>query len=123
MDGLRSHMMRAASYTSAADALRAQLDEGDFDIVVSDLNVRAMGGSNCASASPQMLTSVIVMTACGSLDAAVAAIRAGAYDFISKPIRSRRRHRRQTRHRHRSFNGRGEGGLRRSRRSGRATMS
>ncbi len=87
VDGLRSHAMRAASYTSAADALRA-LDEGDFDVVVSDLNMRAMGGIELCErvAANRPDVPVIVMTAYGSLDAAVAAIRAGAYDFISKPI-------------------------------------
>jgi two-component system, NtrC family, response regulator AtoC len=87
VDGLRDHAARAPSQTSAAEALRA-VDEGDFDVVVSDLNMRAMGGielcERIAANRPDI--PVIVMTAYGSLDAAVAAIRAGAYDFISKPI-------------------------------------
>ena len=86
-DGLLAHAMRSTSYTSAADALRA-LDEGDFDVVVSDLNMRSMGGIELCErvAANRPDVPVIVMTAYGSLDAAVAAIRAGAYDFISKPI-------------------------------------
>jgi DNA-binding NtrC family response regulator len=86
-DGLRAHAIRSSSHTSAADALRA-LDEGDFDVVVSDLNMREMGGIELCKqvAANRPDVAVIVMTAYGSFDAAVAAIRAGAYDFISKPI-------------------------------------
>lgn len=60
----------------------------DADVVLTDLN---MGKTSGLDVCRQLATShpdvpVIVVTAFGSLDAAVSAIRAGAYDFITKPI-------------------------------------
>ena len=74
-------------HTSAGDALRA-LEEGDFDVVVTDLHMREMSGLELCErvATNRPDVPVVVLTAFGSLDAAVAAIRAGAYDFISKPV-------------------------------------
>ncbi|MEO8874768.1 MAG: sigma-54 dependent transcriptional regulator, partial [Polyangiaceae bacterium] len=70
-----------------AEALKL-LDEQTFDVVVSDLNMREMGGlelcERVALNRPDI--PVILLTGFGSLDSAVAAIRAGAYDFISKPV-------------------------------------
>ena len=60
----------------------------DVDVVVTDLN---MPGEDGISLCRKLVANrphvpVIVITAFGSLDAAVAAIRAGAYDFITKPF-------------------------------------
>lgn len=72
---------------SGADALVA-LDGGEFDIVVSDINMPGMSGIEfCRLAHtswPQL--PVVLITAFGSMETAVSAIRAGAYDFISKPV-------------------------------------
>ena len=60
----------------------------DFDMLVTDLNMRGLGGIELSHAIRENRPDlpVIVLTAFGSLDTAIAAIRAGAYDFISKPI-------------------------------------
>ena len=72
---------------SAAEGF-ALLDAEDFDVVVTDLNMRGMNGlelcQRIAGNRPDI--PVIVITAFGSLETAVAAIRAGAYDFITKPF-------------------------------------
>jgi two-component system response regulator HydG len=73
--------------TSAAEAL-AVLLERDFDVVVTDLN---MPGTNGIELCERVVANrpdipVVVITAFGSLDTATAAIRAGAYDFITKPF-------------------------------------
>ncbi len=74
-------------YASAEDAVAA-LPSSDADIIVTDVQLKGMKGTELASrvklARPDVL--VIVITAFGSLDNAVAAIRAGAYDFITKPF-------------------------------------
>src|SRR5690606_14883561 len=59
-----------------------------FEVLITDLNMRGMGGIELCE---RVLAShadlpVVVITAFGSLDAAIAAIRAGAYDFITKPF-------------------------------------
>jgi two-component system response regulator HydG len=78
---------RTASCLSAADAL-TRLSAEDFEVVVTDLNMRGTGGielcTRIVANRPDI--PVIVLTAFGSLDTAVSAIRAGAYDFISKPV-------------------------------------
>src|SRR4051812_15205121 len=73
--------------TSAAEALTL-LDEQDFDVVVTDLHMEGMNGfafcERIAANRPDV--PVVMITAFGSLDTAVGAIRAGAYDFITKPF-------------------------------------
>jgi two-component system response regulator AtoC len=68
-------------------ALR-QLGEGDFSLVLTDINMRGMSGVDLCQevASLREETPVIVMTAFASIEAAVASIRAGAYDFVTKPF-------------------------------------
>ncbi|HVY62637.1 MAG TPA: sigma-54 dependent transcriptional regulator [Planctomycetota bacterium] len=77
----------AASRRSGAEALLA-LEKEDFAAVVADLNMAGMTGlalcERIVANRPDV--PVIVITAFGSLDTAVAAIRAGAYDFITKPF-------------------------------------
>ncbi len=73
--------------SSAAEALEA-LETTDFDVVVTDLHMEGMDGLALCErivANRQDLP-VVMVTAFGSLEAAVAAIRAGAYDFIVKPF-------------------------------------
>jgi two-component system, NtrC family, response regulator AtoC len=73
--------------TSAADALKL-LEEQDFDVVVTDLHMEGMNGfafcERIAANRPDV--PVVMITAFGSLDSAVSAIRVGAYDFITKPF-------------------------------------
>ncbi|MEO7112773.1 MAG: sigma-54 dependent transcriptional regulator, partial [Polyangiaceae bacterium] len=85
--GLRKRGHRVAWRTHAADALKL-LEEQTFDVVVSDLNMREMSGLELCErvALNRPDVPVILLTAFGSLDSAIAAIRAGAYDFISKPV-------------------------------------
>ncbi|MBL8951144.1 MAG: sigma-54-dependent Fis family transcriptional regulator [Myxococcaceae bacterium] len=72
---------------SAAEAL-ALVQKERFDIVVADLNMPGTNGLElCARIVENRAdTPVVVITAFGSMDTAIAAIRAGAYDFITKPF-------------------------------------
>jgi DNA-binding NtrC family response regulator len=72
---------------NAAGALSALKDQ-DFEVVVTDLNMKGGSGLDlCTSiAEAHRDLPVIVLTAFGNYETAVAAIRAGAYDFISKPV-------------------------------------
>jgi len=73
--------------SNAAEAL-ALLEVNDVDVVVTDLNMKGGTGIElCTSiAARHRDIPTIVLTAFGSYETAVAAIRAGAYDFISKPV-------------------------------------
>jgi two-component system response regulator HydG len=84
---LRLRGLTAAWFTSADEALRA-LKAESFDTVLTDVRMPGTSGlqlcEQVAANRPDI--PVVVMTAFGSLETAVAAIRAGAYDFITKPI-------------------------------------
>jgi DNA-binding NtrC family response regulator len=73
--------------TSAQEGLDL-LRQEEFDAVLTDVRLGGMDGlelcKRIAEAWPNVPT--LVMTGFGSVDVAVAAIRAGAYDFLVKPI-------------------------------------
>jgi two-component system response regulator HydG len=84
---LRIRGFESAWRTSAKDALEL-LRKEDFDVLLSDLRMPGMTGTELCErvAANRPDIPVVVMTAFGSMEAAVAAIRAGAYDFVTKPI-------------------------------------
>jgi DNA-binding NtrC family response regulator len=78
----------AVTAAGSAEAGFERLLAEDFDVVITDVRMPGADGiSLCEKiAANRPDVPVVVMTAFGSLEAAVAAIRAGAYDFISKPV-------------------------------------
>jgi two-component system response regulator HydG len=85
--GLRQRGYAVTTCSSAAEGAAA-LDGEAFDAVMTDLNMRGQSGFELCARVVERFPDVpvIVLTAFGSLDTAVKAIRAGAYDFISKPV-------------------------------------
>ncbi|MBI5493793.1 MAG: sigma-54-dependent Fis family transcriptional regulator [Deltaproteobacteria bacterium] len=73
--------------TSGEAALQQALAD-DYDAVVTDLNMKGVNGLQLCERIVQNRpdTPVVVITAFGSLETAVGAIRVGAYDFITKPL-------------------------------------
>jgi two-component system response regulator HydG len=75
-------------FVSDANEACLRFGREEFDAVVTDLNLPVMNGlelcQRFAASRPDV--PVIVLTAYGSFDAAVGAIRSGAYDFITKPF-------------------------------------
>lgn len=65
-----------------------QLEAVRTDLVLTDLKMPGMGGMEFLRQLKQKWpdTEVLVMTAFGSIDTAVEAMRCGAYDYITKPI-------------------------------------
>jgi DNA-binding NtrC family response regulator len=70
-----------------AEGIR-EIGAGRFDLVLSDLKLPKKDGMEVlrASKAENPLTPVIMMTAYGSVDIAVTAIKEGAFDFITKPF-------------------------------------
>ena len=64
------------------------LKDGKIDLVLTDLKLPDKNGIDVLKASKEEnnLTPVIVMTAFGSVEAAVSAMKEGAFDFITKPF-------------------------------------
>jgi two-component system response regulator HydG len=71
----------------AAAAFELLLAE-DFEVLVTDLNLKGMSGPELCErvVANRRDVPVVVITAFGSMETAIAAIRAGAYDFVTKPI-------------------------------------
>ena len=86
-DGLKPRAFDVAWRTSGEEALLA-LNEEDFSVVVTDLQMPGMSGlelcERIVNNNPEAV--VVVITAFGTLDTAISAIRAGAYDFLTKPF-------------------------------------
>src|SRR5688500_8549688 len=74
--------------TPSGEAALAWLATHQVDLILAHVRMNGMSGVElCAAvraAHPDLLT--IVVTGDGMLDGAVAALRAGAYDYIAKPI-------------------------------------
>jgi two-component system response regulator HydG len=78
-------ILLAASGQAAVDMLRAE----PVDVVVTDLMMPGMSGQELLRAvravAPE--AEVVLMTAYGTVEAAVAAMKDGAYDFLTKPLK------------------------------------
>lgn len=80
---------QVSSVTSAEDALHL-LQHQRFDLCLCDLKMPGMDGMEFLNAlrTDAIPMTVIVMSAYGSNDAAIAAMKAGAYDYINKPFQA-----------------------------------
>jgi DNA-binding NtrC family response regulator len=86
-DDLKRHGFQPTwciSSEKALDVLKTQ----SFDVLLTDLNLPNMNGIELCEriVANRPDTPVIVITAFGSMETAIAAIRAGAYDFVTKPV-------------------------------------
>ena len=71
------------------EAALLSLDSFDPDVILTDVRMPRMGGLDllAALAAKQHPATVIVMSAFGSVDLAIEAMKAGAYDYVSKPFK------------------------------------
>ncbi|MGB5683109.1 MAG: sigma-54 dependent transcriptional regulator [Polyangiales bacterium] len=81
----RGHEVEAC--TRGAEALE-RISNRDFGAVVTDLNLEKMSGLDICKyvTENRPEVPVLVVTAFGDMSSAIAAIRAGAYDFLNKPL-------------------------------------
>ncbi len=73
--------------TNGNSAIQA-LSSRKFDLIITDLKLNDIDGVEVLAAAKDLdtQTQVIVMTAYGSIETAVEAMKQGAYDFITKPF-------------------------------------
>jgi len=85
-------LLKSAGHTLAqsgtgADALD-KISKNDFDVVITDLKLDSISGMEVLKAAkaqdPQ--TEVIMLTGYGSIESAVMAMKAGAIDYLTKPV-------------------------------------
>ena len=81
----KGHEVREAE---GAEAALAMLEGQPVDLILSDLRMPGAGGLDLLQQARQQRPDidVVIMTAFGSIDQAVAAMRQGAADFLTKPI-------------------------------------
>ncbi|MEZ4601054.1 MAG: sigma-54 dependent transcriptional regulator [Syntrophotaleaceae bacterium] len=81
----RGHRVEIALDVAAAWGI---LHQKEIDVVLTDLNLPGKSGIDFCTElhvnRPDL--PVVIMTAFGSLETAIAALRAGAYDFVTKPV-------------------------------------
>ncbi|HTB75194.1 MAG TPA: sigma-54 dependent transcriptional regulator [Polyangiaceae bacterium] len=80
---------RVTLLQSPGDAFaRIEKGEDDVDVILTDFQMEGCSGAElCARVvGSGRAIPVVVMTSFGSLDTAIAAIRAGAYDYVTKPF-------------------------------------
>jgi DNA-binding NtrC family response regulator len=89
---LHTELAEAGHDVSEADSGLAALEllgAQEFDVLLLDLSMPRMGGMETLEKLQQqeLPAEVIVLTAHGSVSLAVAAMRLGAYDFLTKPFK------------------------------------
>ncbi len=89
-EALCGFLQAGYNVTVAEDGLRAIniLKKRDFDVVLTDLRMPGVDGmavlkETCVKVPP---VKCIILTAYGSVDAAVSAVKLGAFDFLEKPL-------------------------------------
>ena len=93
MRNLLVKVLEKSGYQVAASAEGAQalamLEREPADLVVTDVRMPGMGGMEALRAIKELNPDivVIIMTAFGSIDQAVQAVKDGAYDYINKPFK------------------------------------
>ena len=90
-DHLQNHGVCAAAVTTGADAV-AMLDRQPFAVIVTDLVMDGLDGLDVLrhAQHAQPGARVILMTAFGTLESAIAGIRDGAYDYLTNRSGSRK---------------------------------
>jgi len=85
---LETEDMAVVAATGGRAALKA-LASQEFDVVVTDLVMDEVGGLEVLAAAGRCrpVPRVILMTAFGTLETAIEAMRQGAYDYLTKPFK------------------------------------
>jgi len=84
---LKKEGYNVKSVDNAADGLK-MVKSDEYDVVVTDLRLSGMSGMDFLKEIKKYNQEIIVviMTAYGTLESAVSAIKEGAYDYIAKPF-------------------------------------
>jgi two-component system response regulator AtoC len=85
---LESEGMAVVAATGGRAALKA-LTSQEFDVIVTDLVMDQVGGLEVLAAAGRCRPAprVILMTAFGTMETAIEALRQGAYDYLAKPFK------------------------------------
>jgi DNA-binding NtrC family response regulator len=87
-DYLKKNGYKVDSAANASDAVK-KVEETDYDLIISDLMMKDVNGLELLGAVKKIREDavVIIITAFGTIETAVEAIKRGAYHFITKPFK------------------------------------
>jgi len=94
MRHMLSAVLKKANYSvdTASDGSEGlqMIEQGQYDFVLCDIKMPQMNGMEFLKSSRDKIGSstVIMMSAYGSIDTAIEAMKLGAYDYISKPFKT-----------------------------------
>lgn len=92
MCGLLSDVLEDEGFSVRAigESLEASkvLKKEDFDVVITDLKMKGLKGLDLLEEAKRVapLTPVIIITAFGTIESAIQAMKMGAYDYVTKPF-------------------------------------
>jgi len=92
MCGLLSDVLKGEGFSVLAisESLEASkaVKKEEFDVIVTDLNMKGLKGLDLLEEAKKVapLTPVIIITAFGTIESAIKAMKMGAYDYITKPF-------------------------------------
>jgi len=90
-EAMARYLGRRFQVTTAADggAAIAELGKKKFDLVLTDLRMPHCDGMDVLKAVRELRNppSCVLLTAYGSIEDAVAAVKQGAFDFVTKPVK------------------------------------
>jgi two-component system, NtrC family, response regulator HydG len=80
----------AVETASSGEKALAKMGEHEFGAVITDLNMKGMPGMTLLKEIKRLHpdTNVIIMTGFGSIESAIEAMKQGAYDYVTKPVKS-----------------------------------
>jgi len=92
MCGMLSDVLKEEGFsvTTTGDSSEASniLKREEFDVLVTDLQMKGLKGLDLLEGVKKVapMTSVIIITAFGTIESAIKAMKMGAYDYITKPF-------------------------------------
>jgi len=92
MCGMLSDILKEEGFSvlTTNDSLEALkiLKKEEFDVIITDLKMKGLKGLDLLDEANKvaLLTPVIIITAFGTIESAIKAMKMGAYDYITKPF-------------------------------------
>ena len=92
MCGLLSDVLRGEGFSvfTRNESLEASriLKKEEFDVLITDLKMKGLKGLDLLEEAKEVapLTPVIIITAFGTIESAIQAMKMGAYDYLTKPF-------------------------------------
>lgn len=81
----------SAQFTTSGNEALAWVRQADYDLLITDLRLEDINGLELLKKAREIrpTTAIIIITAFGSIESAVEAIKQGAFYYISKPFKMR----------------------------------